>query len=82
MVSGGAVDVENVLLRNEIDRLKADTFLVCFAPGRVGQERCAKQCAECRTAERQCTCGHAWGKMKSRQAHAQCGFHSSGEVND
>lgn len=57
-----ALDVENVRLRNEIDRLKADTFLVCFAPGRVGQERCAKQCSECRRAERQCTCGHAWGK--------------------
>jgi hypothetical protein len=71
------LDKENVKLRCEIDRLKADTFLVCFAPGRVGQERCGKQCAECRKAERECNCGHAWGEMKSRRAHASCPFHGS-----
>lgn len=70
-----ALDKENVRLRIEIDRLKSETFLVCFAPGRVGQEKCAKQCAECRDAERECNCGHAWGQMKSRKSYYECPFH-------
>ena len=50
-------------------------FKVCFAPGRVGQEKCSKQCAECADAERKCTCGAAAGKQRSRWARALCPYH-------
>jgi microcystin-dependent protein len=50
-------------------------FKVCFAPGRVGQEKCKKQCAECVDAQRRCTCGAAAGEQRSRLARARCPYH-------
>lgn len=50
-------------------------FKVCFAPGRVGQEKCKRQCAECIDAQRRCTCGAAAGKQRSRHARALCPYH-------
>jgi hypothetical protein len=50
-------------------------FEVCFAPGRVGQEKCKTQCAECIDAQRRCTCGAASGNQRSRLARALCPYH-------
>lgn len=50
-------------------------FKVCFAPGRVGQEKCKSQCAECQDAERNCKCGAAWSAPHTMEQRQKCPYH-------